>query len=141
MPLASCPRCKSMFSKGRVAVCAKCEPEEAADFEKIREVLEKIPHLNAEEAAEEAGISRDCVLRMLDQGLVQNVTVNERVKCGRCGAPAISISKRLCQACLEKLNVELAMEQSKIKLPPKKTAQLGEVMMNVRKTIEGKRKS
>ncbi|HIJ65782.1 MAG TPA: hypothetical protein HPP77_07500 [Candidatus Hydrogenedentes bacterium] len=141
MPIATCPRCKRVFDKGSIPVCPKCESDEQSDYERIREVLERLPHLNAEEIALEADIDRDTVLRMLEQGLIQNVSINQQIKCGRCGAPAISISKRLCQACLEKMNAEAALAQSKVKLPPKKSAQVGETMMNVRKTIQSKRKA
>ena len=139
MALSACPRCNAMFNKGHSLVCLKCEPEEQQDSEKIREVLARIPNLNAAEIAEEADVPRDCVVRMIDQGLIQNVTVNAQVRCGRCGAPAISISKKLCQTCLEKLNVELAREQSKVKLAPKKITQVGDVMGSVRKTLDQKR--
>lgn len=140
MPISNCPRCKKLFDKRKFPVCPKCEPHEQADYEQIRETLGKVPHLSAEEIAIEANMDRDVVLRMLEQGLIQIVTVNQTVKCGRCGAPAISISKRLCQSCLEKLNAEAAIQQSRIKLPPKKNAQVGEMVVNVRKAVQSKRK-
>ncbi|MBI4556032.1 MAG: hypothetical protein HY706_00485 [Candidatus Hydrogenedentes bacterium] len=102
-------------------VCAECEPEEEADFDKVRAALEKTPNQSAEELAESTGVSRECILRLLEQGRVRNVAPTETVRCGRCGAPAISLTKRLCETCLQKLNIELAQEQAKIKLPPKRS--------------------
>ena len=140
MAIATCPRCKKMFDKQALPICAKCEPKEQKDYELIRETLEKMPNLNAEEIAIEVNLGHEVVLRMMDQGLIQSVSVNQTIKCGRCGNPAISVSKRLCQTCLEKLNTEVAMQQSKVKMAPKKNAQVGECIANVRKTLSNKRK-
>lgn len=126
MPLTKCPRCKRIFDRIHSKVCPKCQIDEDADFDKIRAVLERLPNCNAEQVCTEAEVSIDCVMRMLDDGLIANVSLTEGVKCGRCGGPAISQSKRLCQACLEKLNAEVALAQSKIKLGEKKPMQLGE---------------
>ena len=140
MPLATCPRCKKIFEKTRTIVCVKCQEAENADYDKIRAVLERDPSLNAEETAEEAGVTVQCVTRMLQEGLIANVSLSESVKCGRCGAPAISLNKKLCQACLEKLNAEVASAQSKIKLAQKKRVQVGEYQL-ARKAFEEKRRS
>ena len=140
MPLASCERCGKMFDKmGDVAVCSRCLPSEEDDFDKIREALEKTPHLTAEEVAEETEVDIKVVLRLIDSGRIQNVNLSAPVKCGRCGAPAISMSKKLCQACLNELNTQLAKEQGKIKMPKRKTVELG-TALNV-KEESGRRKS
>jgi ribosomal protein L37E len=139
MPLATCPRCKKIFENTRSVVCAKCQDDENADYDKIRAVLERSPNLNAEQAAEEAEVPVQCVTRMMQEGLISNVSLSESVKCGRCGAPAISLSKKLCQACLEKLNAEVAAAQSKIKLSQKKTVQVSEYL-HARKAFEEKRR-
>lgn len=138
MALASCPRCKKMFDKMGTKVCPKCQPAESEDYDKIRAVLDKFPNLNAEETAVEADVSVPCVMRMLEQGLISSVSLNtEPVICGKCGAPAISVSKKLCQACLEKLNAQVAQAQSKIKLSEKKDVQVGEYI-HARKAFEDK---
>jgi len=139
MALVSCPRCKKLFDKGVALVCPKCQPAEEADYQKIREVLDRLPQLNAKTAAAEAGVTVACVMRMLDEGLIANVNLTENVKCGRCGAPAISLSKRLCQACLDKLNVEVASAQSQIKRKEKKAIQIGNCL-KARKGFEDKRR-
>jgi NMD protein affecting ribosome stability and mRNA decay len=139
MPLATCPRCKRIFDKICSSVCPKCQDDENADFDKIRTVLERDPNLNAEQVAAEAEVTLQCVMRMLEEGLIANVSLTESVKCGQCGAPAISMSKKLCQACLEKLNVRVAAAQSKIKLKQKKQVQIGEYL-HARKALEEKRR-
>ena len=128
MALSTCPRCKKIFDKVRTSVCTKCQSAEDTDFDKIRQLLERSPNLNAEQAAKEAEVSVACVMRMMDEGLISNTNLTEQIKCGRCGAPAISMSKKLCQACLEKLNTQVAQAQSKIKLSHKKDVQVGEYL-------------
>lgn len=137
MALSTCPRCKKIFDKVRTSVCGKCQPDEDADFDKVRQLLERSPNLNAEQAAHEADVTVGCVMRMMDEGLISNTNLTEKVKCGRCGAPAISMSKKLCQACLEKLNSQVAQAQSKIKLSHKKDVQVGEYL-HARKAFDEK---
>ncbi len=139
MPLTTCPRCKKLFDKNRSSVCPKCQDAENADFDKIRAVLDRNPNLSAEQAAIEADVTVQCVTRMIEEGLISNVSMTERVKCGRCGAPAISLNKKLCQACLEKLNAQVVQAQSMIKLEQKKQVQVGEYL-HARKAFEEKRR-
>jgi len=137
MPLTTCPRCKKLFDKVHTAVCTRCQSEEDRDYDRIRAVLDRSPNLNAEQVAAEAEVDVQCVVRMLEEGLITNVNLAEKVKCGRCGAPAISMNKRLCQSCLEKLNTEVAAAQSKIKLKDKKDVQVGEYL-HARRSFEEK---
>ena len=140
MALAACPRCKKIFDKARSAVCTRCQDAEDDDFDKIRTVLDRNPNLNAEQVAEEGQVTVDCVMRMIAEGLIANVNLAELIKCGRCGAPAISQSKKLCQACLEELNTEMAQAQSKIKIGQKKKVQVGEYL-HARRALEEKRRT
>ncbi len=138
MPLSKCPRCKKIFDKVSSAVCVNCQKDEDSDFDKIRSVLDRTPNLKAEEVAQEAQVSVQCVLRMLQEGLISNATISN-VKCGRCGAPAISMNKKLCQVCLDKLNAEVAAQQMRIKLDGKKSTQVGEYM-HAKRNFEEKRR-
>jgi ribosomal protein L37E len=121
-------------------VCVHCQSAENADFDKIRGVLDRTPNLNAEQVAEEAQVSIECVLRMLEEGLIASVSLMEQVKCGRCGAPAISMSKKLCQACLEELNAQVAQAQGKIKIGQKKQVKVGK-FLHARRALEEKRRT
>ncbi|GMV92695.1 MAG: hypothetical protein KJ060_05815 [Candidatus Hydrogenedentes bacterium] len=125
MALASCQRCKKLFEKVRSSICPNCEDLEEDDYEKIRQALVEHPNSTAEQLSDETGVSIECVLRLLAQGRIETSAANKGVKCGRCGAPAISVSKKLCEACLQKLNAELAQQQGKIKLPKKKQLEVG----------------
>ncbi|MBI3117620.1 MAG: hypothetical protein HYZ00_02975, partial [Candidatus Hydrogenedentes bacterium] len=106
MPLSNCARCKQMFNKIGKAICPECEPAEEADYAKVRAIIDLDPNLNMEQAAEQAGVEIWVVNRMIDSGIITTVTASEKVYCGKCGAPAISMSKRLCEACLDRLNLE-----------------------------------
>ena len=121
MPLAKCPRCKKLFEKSEASVCSKCLSDEERDYETVREYVGDNPSCSAHEVAEQTGVDEDCVLRMIDEGRILNAASQEQVACGRCGQPAISVTKRLCQACLNELNTQILHEQSRVKLPPKET--------------------
>lgn len=108
MPLQKCGRCKNIFFKTNSEVCPLCVNDEAADYTKIREALEKFPQLDASGLAEAAEVSVACVLRMLRDGYIESVESDAIVTCGRCGAPALSPSKRLCVQCLGKLDQQCA---------------------------------
>ena len=139
MPLSACPRCKKVFDKTHSSVCSRCQDAEDDDYDKIRAVLDRCPDLNAEGVAQAAGVAVECVMRMLDEGLISNVNLMEKVACGRCGGPAISVNKRLCAACLEALNAEVMQAQNKIILGKKKDVQVSEYL-HARKTFEEKRR-
>lgn len=134
MGLVKCPRCNKLFNKIRSSICPMCEPDEERDYDVIREALEKAPNLSAEQLAESTDVPIDCIMRLLDAGRISTAP-DEKVRCGRCGAPAISMSKKLCEACLQKLNSEIAAAQSRIVLPKKKQVQAG-TAMNIRKWLE-----
>lgn len=119
MALSTCVRCNQIFDKIRSPVCPKCEPDEEADFEKVREWIEANPDRTASEIAESTNVSRECVLRLLDDGRIASVSLQD-IRCGRCGAPAISATKRLCEKCLQQLNQELAAEQARMRLASRK---------------------
>ena len=117
MPLSKCSRCQQMFNKRNISICPQCEPEEDADYEKVRATLEESPNLTPDQLAEVTGVELQCILRLLDEGRIASMPdIKTNVVCGRCGAPAISLSKRLCEACLQKLNSDVAKAQASIKL-------------------------
>jgi hypothetical protein len=111
MPLAKCVRCEKLFSKTISPVCPSCLPEEEKDQEKIRTCLNENPNISAEMVSEKTGVSVQCVMRMIDVGMVVSGVDIKLLKCGKCGAPAISASKRLCQACLDEMNRNVAKQR------------------------------
>ena len=136
MPLAKCPRCECMFNKTTGPVCHKCQIDEDADYETLRRALEQHPTLTAQQLGELTGIELACILRLLDEGRIASTPeLAAKAVCGRCGAPAISLSKRLCEACLQKLNAEVARAQASIKLAKKKRVEIG-TSMNLRRWLD-----
>lgn len=140
MAISRCPRCSKIFDSESGVVCQSCVDAEENDYDRVREVLQDRPNLTAEQVSDETGVDLPCVMRMINQGLVANASQLKGVKCGMCGAPAISISKKLCQACLEKLNAKLNKAQSKLKLSDKKAPQVGQYL-NARKAFEQKKRT
>jgi excisionase family DNA binding protein len=138
MALAKCPRCNKLFDKTVSPVCAACEQDEEADYDKIRAYVEESPGMTVSQVAEATGVAPDCILRMIDQGRIRQIALGEEYTCGRCGAPAISATKRLCERCLAELNAEFAEAQAKIKLPPKQETRIGRGE-SVRHVVEQKR--
>ncbi len=138
--LEKCARCGKLFSRVSSSVCVACQAEEERDFAKIRKVLDRQTGLNPEQVAEEAQVSVECVLRMLDEGRIKNEDVGTPIKCGRCGAPAISASKRLCESCLVQLDYECAeaMREIRQKWAEERIQEGGG--QAVRKTVDSKRR-
>jgi len=106
--IAKCARCDKPFQKIRSPVCLACQPDEDRDFDKIRDVVGSTPNLKAAQAAELAGVTTACVLRMIDEGQIVTDTLLDTPKCGRCGAPAVGRAKRLCEKCLVELDRNVA---------------------------------
>ena len=140
MPLAKCVRCENLFDKASNPVCPPCMPDEESDFEKVRECLDGNPELSAEAVAELADVTLKVVMRMVDQGVVTNVSaIAGKPKCGRCGAEAISASKKLCHTCLEKLNQNVLKQKQQISMGKQKEVEVGEAS-SVRQILQEKRR-
>ncbi len=113
--IGKCARCSTTFVKFNSPVCENCIDDEEADFARISDALVDNPDQNAEVIAKLVNVSIACVLRMLDRGLIATEQVAPDVKCGRCGKPAISLAKKLCQSCLIKLDQNFMSEISEAK--------------------------
>jgi hypothetical protein len=139
MPLAKCDRCGKLFAKTESGICPNCIPDEERDHEAVRTCLNEHPNLSAEAISELTGVAIKCVMRMIDQGLVTNSIFTGAVKCGKCGAPAISASKKLCNACLEEMNRRVAKQRSEISKHASKVVKVGE-HVPIRETLDEKRR-
>lgn len=138
-PIAGCPRCKKLYLKADQAVCPKCEQDEFEDYNRVRDILEQNPDCSAEQAAELAEVTVECVLRMIDQDLIVNPEAAKRPACGRCGKPAISLKKKICSECLNTLSIELQKTIKDIKLPEPKPKE-GRRMFGVHDAIDERRR-
>ncbi|HOZ48694.1 MAG TPA: hypothetical protein PLO37_00240 [Candidatus Hydrogenedentes bacterium] len=115
MALAKCARCGKLYEQVRSAVCPACLPDEDADLAKIRAAIEAYPEFNVSQIAEAAEVTTACVLRLMDEGAVVSADGRTLVKCGRCGAPALSPTHRLCGRCLIELNADMASSVRRIR--------------------------
>jgi NMD protein affecting ribosome stability and mRNA decay len=125
MPLAQCERCSKMFQKTKIPVCQKCLPQEEEDYEKIRDALQASPNQTAQQISDNTGIDLRCVMRLIEDGRITSTASHGSIRCGKCGAPAISLAKKLCETCLNQLNADVAKAQAKIHLPKKRDVELG----------------
>ncbi len=139
MPLTKCERCDKLFNKVNGPICGPCMPDEEADYDLIRAALDQNPDSNAETIAELSGVGIGCVLRMLDTGLISNISLSNPVQCGQCGAPAISPTKKLCQNCLEKLNQKMLDARKSIQMNERKKIEVGGYD-SVRSMIDSKKR-
>lgn len=137
MSLASCQKCKKLFQKVRKNICPACEAAEEDYYEIVRKFLSENPGHNVEQVSEATGVPVDTVLRFVSDGRIEAQGIAMNVPCGQCGQPAISATKRLCQACLEKLNAQIARQQSRIKLPDKKEVDVGKALNTFRVPMKG----
>ncbi len=135
--LVQCPRCTRLFTRTDSSVCRACQPDEDVDFDRVRRVLENSSGLNAEQLAEEAEVTAACVLRLLEDGRLEGGAMGEPVLCGRCGAPAISASKRLCPSCLSQLDRECAETIRQMKADM--AAEVHEEALHLREHLEERR--
>jgi ribosomal protein L37E len=113
-PLVKCPRCGTLYPKARLAVCKACSFFEEQDYSKVRDSMLENGLGTSEEVAQTAGVEVGVVLRMIEVGMISLDRPDEQVPCGRCGKPAISKSKRLCQKCMMQLDVALGAEKRKV---------------------------
>ena len=139
--IAKCPRCGRFFSKVLRSVCNNCAVDEDRDFQLVREVLRSQPGLCIEDVAKESGVPLETVMRMLDDGMVATTQFSTGITCGRCGAPAISQSQRLCFACLGKMDRECldAMRDLRAKLDKNALPESKRKTSHARELVEEKR--
>lgn len=123
-----------------IPVCPACQEDEQTDFDLVRDTLNDHPEMNSEQISEISGVAVDCILRMVDTGSLSSINFEHSIKCGRCGAPAIGASKKLCQSCLDKLDKEVSKSRNSIELRKKKDAQVGEYSANMRAMLDAKRR-
>jgi len=113
MAIAQCPRCKAVFNKNSGLVCQKCNAQEEEDYEQIRAIMVEKEGCSVEEVAEASETEKSTVMRMLELGLIADIR-DDSFKCGRCGAPAISASRKLCQNCLGDLDRQVSKSRNKM---------------------------
>jgi len=143
MPLAKCDRCDTLFDKIKTPICLGCMPEEEAEYELVRDKLVRHPDVSAERLAELAEVEVKVVKRMLDAGLISSSVSAGEVSCGRCGAPAISHAKKLCDSCLDDLNRGVSKQREQLAMAVRNDGGGGGIagdFVSVRQMIDRKRR-
>jgi predicted DNA-binding transcriptional regulator YafY len=104
MALANCARCNGVFNKVSSPLCPACAEQEERDFQIVSEALREHPGQTVEQLAESTGVSKRTILRLIKNERIASDADLAGVKCGKCGAPAISLSTRLCQRCAAEMS-------------------------------------
>ena len=99
MALANCDRCKGIFDRVSGRLCPACIEQNEKDFQLVNEALREGSHQTVEQLAEKTGVSEKTILQFIKDKRIASDTDLGEVKCGKCGAPAISLSTRLCERC------------------------------------------
>ena len=124
MPLTKCIRCVKLFNKIDNPLCGDCIPVEEDDFDTIRTFVSVNEDKNANEVSEATGVDLKCVLRMIDNGNIATISHNAGkigAQCGQCGAPALSATQKLCQDCLDKLNLKMMATRQSLMMDQQKS--------------------
>lgn len=136
--LANCARCKRVYTRIRSELCPECQDAEEMEYVKIRDLLAEHPGLTMEEAAEQAGVSKEVICRMVRDGQIAPMESDEPITCGRCGAPVSNPVKRLCTACLFDLDAKISNAVKAGRQVPRKVSR--QAMFGVHQALEIKRR-
>jgi predicted amidophosphoribosyltransferase len=99
MALENCQRCNGIFNRIGGPLCPTCVDKEEKDFRAVNEALRRQPHQKIDELAEQTGVSEKTIMRFIKDKRIASDVNTAGVKCGKCGAPAISLATRLCERC------------------------------------------
>ena len=104
MALANCERCNGIFNRVSTPLCPSCIEQEEQDLQTVNTALREQPGQTVEELAQSTGVSKRTILRLIKCERIASDATLAGVKCGKCGAPAISLSTRLCQRCAAEMS-------------------------------------
>jgi transcriptional regulator with XRE-family HTH domain len=114
MALANCEGCNEIFDKVTGPLCPECIEQDEADLKTVNEALREEANLTVAQLSEKTGVSKKTILRLLkDQRIASDASLAE-IKCGKCGAPAISLSIRLCKRCAAEISTTAAQACAKV---------------------------
>lgn len=104
MALANCQGCNKLFNKVTSPLCPACIDQDENDLKIVNEALREEPNLTVAQLSEKTDVSKRTILRLLkDQRITSKANLAD-VKCGKCGAPAISLSVKLCERCAAEMS-------------------------------------
>ncbi len=104
MALANCKGCNKIFNKLSGPLCPACVEQDEADLKTVNEALREEANQTVAQLSEKTGVSKKTILRLLkDQRIASEASLAD-IKCGKCGAPAISLSVKLCKRCAAEIS-------------------------------------
>lgn len=114
MALANCEGCNKVFNKVTTSLCPACIEQEERDLKTINEALRDEPNQTVAQLSEKTGVNKKMILRLLkDQRIASEANLVD-MKCGKCGAPAISLSVKLCKRCAAEISRTAAQACSNV---------------------------
>ena len=113
MALANCARCNKVFNKVSSPLCPACLEQEEHDFQVVSAALREQPGQTVEQLAQSTGVNERTILRLIKNERIASDAYLAGVKCGRCGAPAMSVSTRLCARCAAEMSRAAALACSR----------------------------
>jgi RNA polymerase subunit RPABC4/transcription elongation factor Spt4 len=97
--LVNCRRCHRLFASAGAGLCPECIEEREAEFERVRDWLDRHPQGSAAQAAEATGVPLAEVTGFIREGRLR--LGSGELRCERCGA--LIASGHLCTRCAEDL--------------------------------------
>jgi len=113
MALENCQRCNGVFNRIGGPLCPACVDREEQDFKAVNEALREQPHQTIDELAKRTGVSEKTIMRLIKDKRIASDVNADGVKCGKCGAPAISLATRLCERCAGEMAKTITQSCSK----------------------------
>lgn len=104
MALANCAGCNKLFNKMTSPLCPACVDQDENDLKIVNEALREEPNQKIAELSESTGVSKKTILRLLKEQRITSDANLVDMKCGKCGAPAISLSIKLCERCAAEMS-------------------------------------
>ncbi|MFC1737363.1 hypothetical protein ACFL1X_14720, partial [Candidatus Hydrogenedentota bacterium] len=81
----------------------------------VIDALRTTSGMTIDELMEETGVERKTIIRFLEEERITSDTVKSDVKCGKCGAPGISLTKKICAKCAAGLAKQARSSQNALR--------------------------
>jgi predicted amidophosphoribosyltransferase len=114
MALANCEGCNKVFNKLTTPLCPACIEQEETDLKTVNEALRAEPNQTVAQLSEQTGVSKKTILRLLQDKRIASEANLVDMKCGKCGAPAVSLSVKLCKRCAAEMSRTAAQARSNV---------------------------
>ena len=114
MALANCEGCNKVFNKVTTSLCPACIEQEERDLKTVNEALRAEPNQTVAQLSERTGVDKKTILRLLKDQRIASEAKLVDMKCGKCGAPAVSLTVKLCKRCAAEISKTAAQACSNV---------------------------